>query len=212
LALNQVNLAQRPAPQPPKPEAASSSKEQAADYSQEALVIEQIKLTYRFEKDGTGVREQNFRARVQSDAAVEQFGQIVLPYSSANEQLDIDYVRVQKPDGTVINSTSTDVQDLSAPIAREAPVYTDLRQKHITVRGLRPGDTLAYHVLWRITTPLAANHFWLEHKFFKTGELIVLDEELEVNIPRDSNVKLKTEPGKEPSVKDQDDRRIYSWR
>ena len=205
-------VAQRATAPPPKPEVASASKEQAPDYSQEALVIEQIKLSYRFEKDGTGVREQNFRARVQSEAAVEQFGQIVLPYSSANEQLDIDFVRVQKPDGTVINSTSSDVQDLSAPIAREAPVYTDLRQKHITVRGLRPGDTLAYHVLWRTTTPLAPNHFWLEHKFFKPGALIVLDEQLEVNIPRDSNVKLKTDPGKPPAVKDQDDRRIYSWK
>ena len=210
--VSQLLIAQRPAPPPPKPEATTSAKQQAPDYSQEALVIEQIKLSYRFEKEGTGVREQNFRARVQSEAAVEQFGQIVLPYSSANEQLDIDFVRVQKPDGTVINSTSSDVQDLSAPIAREAPVYTDLRQKHITVRGLRPGDTLAYHVLWRTTTPLAPNHFWLEHKFFKPGALIVLDEQLEVNIPRDSNVKLKTEPGKEPAVKDQDDRRIYSWK
>ena len=210
--VSQLVVAQRVTPPPPKPEATTSAKQQTPDYSQEALVIEQIKLSYRFEKDGTGVREQNFRARVQSEAAVEQFGQIVLPYSSANEQLDIDFIRVQKPDGTVINSTSSDVQDLSAPIAREAPVYTDLRQKHITVRGLRPGDTLAYHVLWRTTTPLAPNHFWLEHKFFKPGTLIVLDEQLEVNIPRDSNVKLKTEPGKEPAVKDQSDRRIYSWK
>ena len=54
-AFNQVNRGQRPTPPAPKPEAASS-KEQATDYSQEALVIEQIKLSYRFEKDGTGVR------------------------------------------------------------------------------------------------------------------------------------------------------------
>ena len=172
-----VNVAQTVAPPPP---AALPSKAQAPDYSQEALVIEQIKLTYRFEKDGTGIREQNFRARVQSEAAIEDFGQIVLPYSSANEQLDIDFVRVQKPDGTVINSSTTDVQDLSAPIAREAPVYTDLRQKHITVRGLRPGDTLAYHVLWRTTTPLAPNHFWLEHNFFK----IVFQPGQTLDIPR----------------------------
>src|SRR6185295_8589795 len=108
---------------------------------------------------------------------------------------------VRKPDGTIIVAAASDVQDLSAPVAREAPVYTDLRQKHITVRGLRPGDTLEYHVVWRVTSPLAANHFWLEHEFFQTGDLIVLDEQLEVNIPRESKVKLKTEPGKDPSIK-----------
>src|SRR5262245_17708319 len=66
IGLSQNNFAQRVAPTGPKPDPPpTSSKEPAHDYSQEALVIEQIKLTYRFEKDGTGIREQNFRARVQ---------------------------------------------------------------------------------------------------------------------------------------------------
>ena len=203
---------QAPSNPTPKPRRETPPNEAAPDYSQEALVIEQVKLMYRFEKDGTGARELNFRSRVQSDAAIEQFGQLVLPYSSANEQLDIDFIRVRKPDGTIISSTASDVQDLSAPIAREAPIYTDLRQKHVTVRGLRPGDVLEYHVIWRITTPLAANHFWFEHDFFEPGALIVLDEQLEVNIPATSKVKLKTEPGKDAAIKEQGDRRIYSWK
>ena len=209
--ISAVSLAQRPGQKtiesPPAP-----AKEQTPDYSQEALVIEQMRLTYKFEKDGTGMREQTFRGRVQSEAAVEQFGQLVFPYSSANETVDIDFIRVRKPDGAVIASSAGDVQDLSAPIAREAPVYTDLRQKHVTVRGLRPGDVLEYHIVWRIATPLAANHFWIEHDFVEPGVLIVLDEQLEVNIPSESKVKLKTEPGKDPTVKEQDNRRIYSWK
>jgi tetratricopeptide (TPR) repeat protein len=200
-------LAQRPTSIPSPP-----PLEKGPDYSQEALVIELMKLVYRFEKDGTGARELSFRGRIQSDAAIQQFGQLVLPYSSANEQLDIDFIRVRKPDGTVVTSTASDVQDLSAPIAREAPVYTDLRQKHITVRGLRPGDILEYHVIWRVTTALAANHFWFEHDFFEPGRLIVLDEQLVVNIPRDSKVKIKTEAGKDAAVKEENDRRIYSWK
>jgi tetratricopeptide (TPR) repeat protein len=209
LILTQNAIAQKSSPAPASPQNAQLLKD--ADYSQEALVIELMKLTYRFEKDGTGVREMNFRGRIQSEAAIEQFGQLVLPYSSANEQLEIDFIRVKKPDGAVVAATASDVQDLSAPIAREAPIYTDLRQKHITVRGLRPGDTLEYHVVWRITTPLAVNHFWLEHNFFEPGALIVLNEQLEVNIPKDSKVKIKTEPGKEATVKENEDRRIYSW-
>jgi tetratricopeptide (TPR) repeat protein len=213
VGFNQLTLAQHASqPQPPAQSTQKSPKEEAPDYSQEALVIEQMKLLYRFEKDGTGLREQSFRARIQSEAAVERFGQLVFPYSSANEKLDIDFVRVRKPDGTVITSSETDVQDLSAPIAREAPVYTDLRQKHVTVRGLRPGDVIEYHILWQIPTPLARNHFWLEHDFVNPGTAIVLDEQLEVNIPLDSKVKLKTEPGKDPTIKDQDERRIYTWK
>ncbi|HZN06175.1 MAG TPA: DUF3857 domain-containing protein [Pyrinomonadaceae bacterium] len=183
----------------------------ADDYSQEAVVIEQLSTTYRFERDGTGQRELNLRVRVQSDAGVERFGQLIFPYSSANEKLDMDYVRVRKADGTVVNATTADIQDLSAPLAREAPIYTDLRQKHITVPGLRPGDLLEYHLVWNMHTPLAQNHFWVEHDFVTRGP-IVLNDELTVNIPAASKIKLKTESGYEPAIKDQTDRRVYTWK
>ncbi|MGH9874134.1 MAG: DUF3857 domain-containing protein [Pyrinomonadaceae bacterium] len=186
--------------------------EKAADYSQEAFVIEQVRMSYRFEKDGTGERDLSMRVRVQTEAGLERFGQLVFAYSSANENFDVDFLRVRKADGTVITGAASDIQDLSAPIAREAPIYTDLRQKHVTVRGLRPGDLLEYHVVWRVHTPLAQNNFWFEEDFSNPASLIFLDDQLEVNIPRDSKVKLKTAKGMDPVIKEQDDRRIYSWK
>src|SRR5262249_59935242 len=148
-------------------EKAQTAEQKQPDYSQEAYVLEQVKTSYRFEKDGTGQREQSMRVKVQSDAGVESFGQLVFPYSSANEKLDIEQVSVHKPDGSVVTAQASAVQDLTAPISREAPVYTDLRQKHVTVPGLRPGDSLEYLVIWPITTPLAPNHFCFEHEILK---------------------------------------------
>ena len=194
-----------------KPQQSSEAAKQKPDYSQEALVIEQLSTSHRFERDGTGRREQTFRAKVQSEAGVERLGQLVFPYSSANEKLDMDFVRVRKPDGSVVNAAASDIQDLSAPIAREAPIYTDLRQKHITVPGLRPGDVLEYRMIWNVHTPLAQNHFWVEHSFVTKG-VIVLNDELIVNIPAASKVKLKTESGFEPTIKEENDRRVYTWK
>ena len=194
----------------PQPKPAEAAK-QKPDYSQEAVVVEQLSTAYRFERDGTGQRESTLRVKVQSEAGVERFGQLVFGYSSANEKLDMDYVRVRKADGTVVNAAVSDIQDLTAPVAREAPVYTDLKQKHVTVPGLRPGDVLEYHMIWNIQTPLAQNQFWLEH-YFVTKTLIVLDDQLTVNIPAASKVKLKTEPGFEPTIKEDNDRRIYLWK
>jgi hypothetical protein len=147
---------------PAKP---TEAVKQKPDYSQEAVLLEQLSTAYRFERDGTGQREQTLRVKIQSDAGVERFGQLVFDYSSANEKLDMDYVRVRKADGTVVNAAVSDIQDLTAPVAREAPVYTDLKQKHVTVPGLRPGDVLEYHVVWNISTPLAQNQFSIEHYF-----------------------------------------------
>jgi len=200
------NIIAQPAAKKPE-----STAEKAPDYSQEAMVIEQLRVTYRFEKDGSGMHDLALRVKLQSDAALERFGQLILPYVSANEKLDIDYVRVKKPDGTIINATAGDIQDLTAPISREAPVYTDVRQKHITVPGLRPGDVLDYHAVWQLHTPLAQNNFWMTYDFV-TRNLIVLDEQLEVNIPQESVVKLKSEKGFEPKIAEAGGRRIYSWK
>ena len=82
---------------PKATEAKAEAPAKADDYSQEAVVLEQLKTAYRFEKDGTGTHELAFRAKVQNEAAVERLGQLVFPYSSANEKLDIDFVRVRKP-------------------------------------------------------------------------------------------------------------------
>jgi tetratricopeptide (TPR) repeat protein len=185
--------------------------QQSDDYSQEALVIEQLKVRYQFEKDGTGQHELSLRVRVQTEGALQRFGQLAFSYVSANENLEIDYVRVKKPDGTVVTAPPSSIQDLTAPISRDAPVYTDVRQKHITVPGLRPGDTLEYHIVWKRHTPLAANHFWLNHDFV-TNNVIVLDEQLEVDIPAASTVKLKTEKGFDPVIKEQSGRRVYTWK
>ena len=83
------------------------------DYSQEAVVIEDLRTSYRFERDGTGQRDVTFRAKVQSEAGVERLGQLVIGYSSANEKLDMDYVRVRKADGSTVNAAASDLQDLT---------------------------------------------------------------------------------------------------
>ncbi len=90
---------------------------------------------------------------MQSEAGVQQWGQIQVGYNSANERVEMAYVRVVKADGNVVKAGEDAVQDLSAPVEREAPVYTDYRQKHITVPGLRPGEVLEYDMVTVIHTP-----------------------------------------------------------
>src|SRR5580692_4809987 len=215
--------AQHPAPLPnaPTPQAPSSSTAQKAaraaeavkptthDYTQESFVIEQMHSRYRFEADGTGRKETTARIRVQSEAGVQQWGQLLEGYNSANERVEIPYVRVLKEDGTVVKAGDDAVQDLSAPIEREAPVYTDYRQKHITVPGLRPGEVLEYDMVTVIHTPLAAGQFWTEYEFDKTN--IDLDETLDVDVPAGRSLKLKCKPGMDPTITEANGRRVYHW-
>jgi hypothetical protein len=84
---------------------------------------------------------------------VQQYGQVVFGCNSANERIEVAFVRVRKPDGTVVATSPASVQDLTAPVQRVAPVYTDFRQKHVTVESLRPGDTLQFRLVTTVRIP-----------------------------------------------------------
>ncbi len=192
-----------------KTDAPSKPEEPKHDYSQEAFVIEQYRSVYRFENDGTGKRETIARIKVQSEAGVQQWGTIQFGYNSANERVEIAYVRVIKADGSVVRAGDDAVQDLSAQVEHEAPVYTDFRTKHITVPGLRPGEMLEYDITTIIHTPLAPGQFWADYDFDKTN--IDLDEEIDVDIPAGRDIKLKNTPGMDPKINDANGRRTYHW-
>ncbi|MFZ1917736.1 MAG: DUF3857 domain-containing protein [Terriglobales bacterium] len=178
------------------------------DHAQEAAIFQRILNRARFETDGTGVEETEAVVLVQSQAGVEEFGQLVFGYSSATEKLDVDYVRVRKPDGQVIVTPETTAQDFAPDVLKEAPMYSDYRQRHISVAGLRPGDTLEYRTVTHIVTPLAAGNFWYEHTFPKG---VVVDEDrLEIDVPKGREVKLKA-PKRSPEIQESGDRRVYTW-
>ncbi len=178
-AAAQQNSAASAAPQSSaKP---ADQKSQPPDYSQEAVVVEKYYTTVRFENDGTGERDVSARIRVQSDAGVQQLGELVFGYSSSNEQMDVRTMRVHKADGSVVNAAPDAIKEMTAAVARDAPEYTDYKEKHITVPSLHAGDTIEYEIVTRIVKALAPNEFWYEENFLSSA--IVLDERLEVNVP-----------------------------
>jgi tetratricopeptide (TPR) repeat protein/transglutaminase-like putative cysteine protease len=191
-----VTPAQAGPEQPPTP----------PDYSQEAVVIEHYHQAMRFENDGTGRDQLDAQIRVVSESGVQGLGQLKVGYSALSDKLEIVYVRVRKPDGTVITAQESAIQDFTLP---DAPVYTDYHEKHISVPSLRPGDVLEYEFVRTITNPLTPGQFWTSVDFSEKG--IILDQQLEINVPKARQIKLKSKPGYEPKITDEGDRRIYRW-
>jgi tetratricopeptide (TPR) repeat protein/transglutaminase-like putative cysteine protease len=185
-----------------------SSSKQTTNNAEEAAVFERILNRARFENDGTEVRETEAVIRIQSQAGVEEFGQLVFGYSSATEKLEVEYVRVRKPDGRVVTTPDSTAQDFAPDVLKEAPMYSDYRQRHISVAALQPGDTLEYRTVTRILTPLAAGNFWYEYTFPKG--IAVNEDRLELDVPKARDVKLKT-PKRKPEIQDSEDRRVYTW-
>jgi tetratricopeptide (TPR) repeat protein/transglutaminase-like putative cysteine protease len=176
------------------------------DYSQEAVVIEHYHQAIRFENDGTGRDQLDAQIKIVSESGVQGMGQLKVGYSALSDKLEIVYVRVRKPDGTVVTAQESAIQDLTLP---DAPVYTDYHEKHISVPSLRPGDVLEYEFVRTITNPLTPGQFWTSVNFSEKG--IILDQQLEINVPKERQIKLKSKPGYEPKITEEGDRRIYRW-
>ena len=52
-----------------------------------------------------------------------------LTYTSANEVVDIDYVRVRKPDGTVVKTPDYNIQDMPGEVTRSASSGTSFHRE-----------------------------------------------------------------------------------
>ena len=45
-----------------------------------------------------------------------------------------------------MDTPASDAIEMPAAVTREAPLYSDLKEKHLPVRSLSAGDTLEYEV------------------------------------------------------------------
>jgi Flp pilus assembly protein TadD/transglutaminase-like putative cysteine protease len=206
-AAQQSNSPNNASPAVPK---SATQKSVPADYSQEPFVIEQYYTTAHFENDGTSDRNLAVRIRVQSDAGVQQLGELIFGYNSANEQIDVHFVRVTNKDGSVITAAADAVKDMTAAVVRDASEYTDYKEKHVTVPSLHAGDTIEYEISTRTVTPLAPGNFWFDYAFVK--DAITLDERLDVNLPAGRVHKFTTAPNLQHTIDFSGDREIHHWR
>lgn len=182
----------------------------AIDYSKEAAVIENMQTRVSFSVEGTRDWRQVFSVRLQSEAAVRQFGVLAFSYSSLSEQVTVDYVRVKKPDGSLVETPATSVQDVGAGASGSAaPTYFDLRQKQIPVKALGVGDVLEYSVRTLQSKPEIPGQFWFTQPFI--NDAVVLSQTLEIEVPRDKYVQV-TSPDVKAEVHDQPETRVYRWK
>ena len=185
-----------------------SAAAKSADLAKEALVFEKLYNRIREESGGAGTRQTTARIRIQSDAGVKSMAVLTFTYTASNQKIDIAYVRVIKPDSSTVATPDYNIQDLPADVTRTAPMYSDIHQKHVAVRGLGVGDVLEYQVTLTTLEPEVPGQFWLEYTFEKN--LIELDEQLDLDVPADKPVTVASADA-QPTVTTSGSRKLYHW-
>ncbi|WP_306599691.1 DUF3857 domain-containing protein [Geothrix sp. 21YS21S-2] len=174
----------------------------------EAAVFDHKKTRVTFELDGTSVQEISAEARVLNEGGVKALAILKLPYLTGSQALDVDAVRVRKADGTVVTTPDQNIQDLPAEISRTAPMYSDLHEKHVLVKGLGVGDVLELAYRLRTIRPEFPGHFWFQYSPSETDA--TREETLEVRVPPAVGLKVNS-PAWNPVVATLGGYRVYTW-
>ncbi len=182
-----------------------------SDYAREPSVIERLDVVYRYAADGTGSREMSAVIHIQDEAAIKTWGVLGFPFASSAEHVEIDYVRVRRAGDVLISTPATDAQELPAPITREAPFYSDLKEKQVPVRSVRAGDRVEYKVRIVRTKPEAPGHFWGEQSMFTPANgVVVLQQTVELHVPKGAAVTVWS-PTVKQEQSDTATERVYTW-
>jgi len=183
---------------------APAARERAAvaEDSHDAVLVEQYITTVRFQNDGTGERDLSVRMRIQTEAGAQQLHALSFSYDAASERMQLGYLRVRKPDGSVVNAPASAASNDSAPAANSAnadaktdskngaPAYSSAKQFHVTLPALAAGDTLEYEIITDIVKPVAPGEFWFQHNFLSGAS--ARDERLEISVPETRDVIVRS--------------------
>ena len=113
----------------------------------------------RREVDGTGTRTFRQVIQVLKPAAASRLQEQSFAWSPSHQKLTVNWVRVVKPDGTIVSEAPAQVQESDVPAARNTPVYTDQRVRRMSLSGVAPGTLVDYSWTVEETKPFMPREF-----------------------------------------------------
>jgi len=182
----------------------------SADHADEAYVYLLDDGVVRLEADGRGSRTYRQVVQILTREAAEQWGERSFSYVSGRERLTLNWVRVVRPDGEIISGQPSHEQETVAPVAQEAPVYSDVRVRRVSIGGIAPGTLLDYSYTVETLKPVMPGDF--ENSWRITTGRLTRRSRYIVDVPATLKVHIKeTNVPFPPRTSDVGGRRVYVW-
>jgi len=131
----------------------------ASDYADQPYVYLLYDGIVRLEADGTGTRTYRQIVQILTPEAAERWGEQSFGYSTDHEKLTLNWARVLRPDGSVVTEKPVHQQESLAPVAMEAPVYSDEKLHRISLGGVAPGTIVDYSYTVQTLKPVIPRDF-----------------------------------------------------
>ena len=164
----------------------------------------------RVEADGRISRTYRQVVQVLTQEAVEGWAEQSFSYDASRESLRVNWVRVVKPDGSVISDGPSHQQESLAPVALTAPVYSNSKVVRITLAGVAPGTIVDYsYTVDRFQPPMPGDFYtgWSVHTARRTRRSRLLLDIPASLAPRIQERNLHFRP----TVTEIGGRKVYVW-
>lgn len=164
----------------------------------------------RFEADGRGVRTYRQIIQILTREGAERWGERSFGYRGGDQRLTVNWIKVVRPDGTLISDKPTGDQESLAPVALEAPVYTDAKLRRVSIGGIVPGTLLDFSWTIEELKPVLPGDFFTGWRV--TTGLLVRRSRLILDVPVRLTPRIQEENWRYPRpVETVRGRRVYTW-
>ena len=105
------------------------------EHPNESVVVLLDDGVVRYEADGTGTKTYRQVTQILTPDAIPDYAEHEFSYSPGHQRLTVNWIRVLRPDGSVISEAPGQVQDADVPATMGDPVYTDTKVRRYSLSG-----------------------------------------------------------------------------
>ncbi|HEY3220306.1 MAG TPA: DUF3857 and transglutaminase domain-containing protein [Gemmatimonadales bacterium] len=181
-----------------------------ADYADDDYVYLLDDGVLRFEPDGRSSRTYRQVIQILNQDGAEAWGEQSFSYSSGSEKLTVNWIRVVKPDGAVVSAQPAHEQESLAPVAFDAPVYSDRKVRRVTLSGVSPGTLVDWSYTVERVKPLVPGDYYSGWRV--TTGLLTRRSRLIVDVPATVTPRIHEENVRFKRLQvEGHGRRVYTW-
>ncbi len=175
------------------------------------LVVLLDAMDAHVEPDGTGRRTMRSVVQVLQQNAVSGVAERRFSWQPGRQDLRVDWVRVLRPDGTVISNAPSTDQSSDATAGMQNPIYLDSRTRRLSLSGVAPNTIVDVQHTVVDSAPWRDGDFLIGWRFSPVTPLRV--SQLRVSVPAsftpriiEDNLTFRRQE------READGRRTYEWR
>jgi hypothetical protein len=160
--------------------------------------------------DGRARRTYRQVVQILRERSARVYEEREFTYEPDRQGFTVNWVRVIKPDGTVISAQAAHTQESDLPASMVNPVYVHARSLRMSLSGVAPGTLIDLSYSYDEKAPYRAGDFY--EKWFVTAGTTVRRSRFIVDAPKDMKLNIAernlTFPRREATA---GTRKVYTW-